>query len=189
MIQDKHEFVGKIWKFGPNINTDVLCPLEAFFLPVEEQVKYLFKPVRPGWPEATSPGDIVVAGRNFGQGSGRPAAMSFRLLGISCLVADSVNGLFFRNSVNFGFWTLECPGVHDAFEEGDIAQVNLAAFTVRNQRSGQTLQAKKIPEQLQQTIRAGGLYAQLEAEGYLAPLPKKASNTGTRDSNRPAPQQ
>jgi len=165
---------GRTWKFGANINTEVLCPMEAFFLPPAEQVPFLFKAIRPDWHRLVAGGDIIVAGRNFGQGSGRPAAEAFRILGIACLIADSVNGLFFRNSVNYGFWSLECPGVHDAFEEGDAAEVDLGAFTVANRRTGATLRAKPIPRELVEIIEAGGLFAQLEAQGYLAPLPPKA---------------
>ena len=162
---------GKVWKFGANVNTDVLCPMEAFFLPPAEQVAFLFKPIRPDWHRQAARGDIIVAGRNFGQGSGRPVAEAFRVLGISCLIADSVNGLFFRNSVNFGFWSLECPGVHGAFAEGDVADVDLRRFTVTNTRTGATLAAKAVPPELVEIIAAGGLFAQLEAQGYLAPLP------------------
>jgi 3-isopropylmalate/(R)-2-methylmalate dehydratase small subunit len=165
--------VGRTWKFGANINTEVLCPMEAFFLPPVEQIPFLFKPIRPDWHRLAARGDIIVAGRNFGQGSGRPAAEAFRMLGIACLIADSVNGLFFRNSINFGFWSLECPGVHDAFEEGDAAEVDLGRFTVANTRSGAVLQAKAVPPELVAIIAAGGLFAQLEAQGYLAPLPPR----------------
>jgi 3-isopropylmalate/(R)-2-methylmalate dehydratase small subunit len=174
------QFVGKTWKFGANINTEVLCPQEAFFLPPVEQIPYLFKAIRPDWYQLAGRGDIIVAGRNFGQGSGRPSAEAFRLLGISCLLADSINGLFFRNSVNYGFWSLECPGVHDAFDEGDVAEVDLSTFVVTNKRTGAKLQAKPFPKELIEMVEAGGLFAQLEATGYLAPLPPKPDKTAAQ---------
>jgi len=165
---------GKVWKFGDNIDTEVLCPLEAFFLPEGEQATYLFRAVRPDWTSLVGPGDVVVAGRNFGQGSGRPAARSFKILGLTCVIAESLNGLYFRNSINYGFWSLECPGVHDAFEEGDMAQVDFAHFTVTNPRTGTKLQIKSVPPELVSTVQAGGLYAQLEMQGYLAPIKAEA---------------
>ena len=82
----------------------------------------MFAANRPGWVDQIAPGDIIVGGRNFGTGSSRPAARSLRNIGLGCLVAKSINGLFFRNAVSFGFLALECPGVHAAFEEGQTAR-------------------------------------------------------------------
>ena len=162
---------GRVWTFGDNIDTDVLVPRDAFFLPPDEAVKHMFAALRPDWWRSIRPGDIVVAGRNFGQGSGRPAAKLMRHLGVSCLLADSLNGLYRRNSVNEGFWSLACPGVRAAFEEGDEAEVDLDAWQVRNTRTGATLAAGALPDLLVRTIAAGGLFAMLEADGYIAPEP------------------
>ncbi len=73
---------------------------------------------------------MIVGGLNYGMGSSRPAARSLRNCGIRALVADSINGLFFRNAVNFGLVALECPGVRAAFTEGQTAEVALEDFTV-----------------------------------------------------------
>ena len=80
-----------------------------------------------------------------------------------------MNGLFFRNCVNFAFPALECPGVHDAFEEGDIAEVEFEAARVRNVTRGTALAAKALPESLLKIVTAGGVYALLEKEGLIAP--------------------
>jgi len=115
------------------------------------------------------PGDVIVAGRNFGMGSNRPAARSLRNLGIGFLLAESINGLFFRNSVNFGFLALECPGADAAFAEGDTAELELdAAWTVRNPRSGAVLAPAPVPERLLRLMRGGGILPLLEAEGLIA---------------------
>jgi len=116
-----------------------------------------------------SPGDILVGGRNFGMGSSRPAARSLRNLKLACLVAESINGLFLRNSVNFGFPALECRGIGAAFEEGDVAEVSFDDYKVRNQRTGAVLDAEPLPETLRRLMQAGGLFPLLESEGYLAP--------------------
>jgi 3-isopropylmalate/(R)-2-methylmalate dehydratase small subunit len=115
------------------------------------------------------PGDIIVGGRNFGMGSSRPAARSLKNLGLACLVAPSINGLFFRNCVNFAFPAVECPGVDDAFEEGDIAEVDFESAAVRNVTRGKTLAGRPIPPRLLELVRAGGIYPLLEKEGLIAP--------------------
>src|SRR3712207_7568731 len=93
--------------------------------PLEEQPRYVFSANRPGWVDLVAEGDLIVAGRNFGTGSSRPAARVLALLGIGGVIAESINGLFFRNSVNYAFPVLECPGVLEAFEEGDEAEFDL----------------------------------------------------------------
>src|SRR5262245_40080392 len=120
-------FKARTWKVGDNINTDLILPIQAFYLPAAEQPKYVFHANRPGWVDLVKPGDILIGGKNFGMGSSRPAARSLKNLGIACLVAPSINGLFFRNCVNFAFPAVECPGVDEAFEEGDIAEVDFDA--------------------------------------------------------------
>jgi 3-isopropylmalate/(R)-2-methylmalate dehydratase small subunit len=161
---------GKVWKFEANINTDLILPTHSAYLPPEEQVRFIFSANRPGWVDEMSPGDIIVSATNFGMGSSRPAARNLRILGVGCLVAESINGLFYRNSINFGLPVLECPGVVEAFEEGDTAEVSFEDFTVRNARSGETLQAKPVPDSLLRILKAGGIYPLLEEEGLIAPL-------------------
>ena len=117
-------FEARVWKFGDNINTDLILPIQAFYLTPQEQTRFVFSANRPGWADQVQPGDIIVGGKNFGMGSSRPAARSLKNLGIGCLIAHSINGLFFRNCVNFAFPALECRGVHEAFTEGDIAEVD-----------------------------------------------------------------
>lgn len=168
------KFSARTWKFPDNINTDLILPNRAFYLTPEEQPKYVFSASRPGWVDLVRPGDILIGGKNFGMGSSRPAARSLRNLKLGCLVAESINGLFFRNSVNFGFPALECPGVDAAFTEGDAAEVDFDDCTVRNARTGTVLKAAPLPEALRKLMLGGGLYELLEAEGYLAPKPPAA---------------
>jgi 3-isopropylmalate/(R)-2-methylmalate dehydratase small subunit len=160
---------GKTWVFGDNINTDLILPGRAQLFTEEEQMTCVFEANRPGWLHEISQGDIIIGGRNFGMGSSRPAARSLRNIGLGCLVADSINGLFFRNCVNWGFLALECPGIASAFTEGDLADVSFADFTITNRRTGAVLQAGAIPDQLLDTMKAGGVFPVLEAEGLVAP--------------------
>jgi 3-isopropylmalate/(R)-2-methylmalate dehydratase small subunit len=158
---------GRVWKFGDNINTDLMLPGNLLLAPEEEQRKAVFSANRPGWVDQVRPGDIVVGGLNYGMGSSRPAARSLRNCGVAALVADSINGLFFRNAVNFGLLALECPGVHAAFEEGQILEIVLEDFTIRNRDTGSALKALAIPDMLLDLMRKGGLYPYLESQGLI----------------------
>lgn len=104
--------------------------------PEAEQARAVFAANRPGWFDEMKRDDAIVVGRNYGMGSNRPASRSLRNIGVSFLIAESINGLFFRNSVNFGFLALECPSCFAAFDEGDTAELDLKAWCVRNARTG-----------------------------------------------------
>lgn len=157
---------GRVWVFGDDINTDLIFPSSAFRLPLGEQLKCVFAANRPGWVDQVQQGDILVGGRNFGTGSGRPAAALLRELGISVLVADTINGLFFRNSINHALPAIQCPGASGAFEEGDEAEIDLATGIVKNLRSGVSLSGRGLPGSLMAIVEAGGIIEILRAEGY-----------------------
>jgi len=163
-------FEARVWKFPDNINTDLIIPSGSIYLSAQEQARLAFKASRPGWVDEMRPGDIMIAGRNFGMGSSRPAARSLKLLGLSCVVAESINGLMFRNCINYAFPAMECPGVSAAFAEGDIAQVDFAGATVRNMNSGKILKARGLPPKLLDLLEAGGIYALLEKQGIIEPV-------------------
>jgi 3-isopropylmalate/(R)-2-methylmalate dehydratase small subunit len=114
---------GKVWKFGHDINTDLVIPNFAVLMPRTEQPQYCFNANRPGWVNEVKPGDILIAGRNFGVGSARNIGDVFVQLGISVVIAESFNGLGLRNCVNLGIPCLPCEGVFELFEEGDVASV------------------------------------------------------------------
>jgi 3-isopropylmalate/(R)-2-methylmalate dehydratase small subunit len=160
---------GRVWKFGDDINTDLMLPGPLLTASEAEQARAVFSANRPGWIEQIATGDIIVGGRNFGTGSSRPAARSLRNIGLGALLAESINGLFFRNAVSFGFLALECPGVHAAFEEGQTAEISIADWTVRNRDTGAVLRAKPVPERLLTLMISGGIFPLLEAEGLIAP--------------------
>ena len=158
---------GRVWKFGDNINTDLIYPNVALNLSAEERWKWVFSANRPGWVEQVESGDIIVGGCNFGTGSARPGAVVFQELKLGGLVAHSINGVFFRNCINYGFPALQCAGVAEAFEEGDVAEIDLEAGTVKNLRSAQMLQGVKLPQAMVKIIEAGGIVPLLRKEGYL----------------------
>ncbi len=158
---------GKVWKFGDNINTDLMLPGPLLLMPEEEQKEAVFSANRPGWVDEVQPGDIIVGGLKYGMGSSRPAARSLRNCGVAALVPESINGLFFRNAVNFGLLALECPGVHAAFKEGQTLEISLKDFTVANCETGAVLKAQPIPQTLLDLMLNGGLYPYLENEGLI----------------------
>lgn len=163
-------FRGRVWIAGDNINTDLILPIQAYYLTIEEQPKWVFSANRPGWSDEVRPGDILIGGRNFGMGSSRPAARSLKNLGIACLVAESINGLFYRNAVNFALPALEAPGVAAMFEEGQTAEVSFEDFRVTNRDSGAACDTAPMPAPLLDILRAGGIYPLLEKEGKIAPV-------------------
>ena len=159
---------GRVWKFGDNINTDLMLPGPFLYRSAEEQATAVFMNSRPGWVDQVQRGDAIVGGFNYGMGSSRPAARSLRLCGVGFLLAETINGLFFRNAVNYGLLACECPGVAAAFEEGDTAELDIAAWCVRNPRTGGTLAVAKVPAQLLAVMLGGGIYPVLEREGLIA---------------------
>ena len=160
---------GRVWKFGDDINTDLMLPGPLLTASEEEQRRAVFSANRPGWVDEVRPGDIIIGGRNFGTGSSRPAARSLRNLGLGALIAESINGLFFRNAVSFGFLALECPGISSAFEEGQTAEIAIDTLTVRNRDTGSVLSISPVPEQLLSLMTGGGIYPLLEKQGLIAP--------------------
>ena len=166
---------GRVWTFGDDINTDLMLPGPLLGASEEVQARAVFSANRPGWVDLVQPGDIIVGGRNFGTGSSRPAARALRNLGLGALLAESINGLFFRNAVSFGFLANTCPGVATAFEEGQTAEISLADWTVRNRESGAVLQARPVPDQLLSLMTGGGVYPVLEARGLIAPAQSSAA--------------
>ena len=163
------KFRGRVWIVGDNINTDLILPNKAFYLTHEEQAQYVFHANRPGWAQQVRKGDILIGGSNFGMGSSRAAARSLKNLGLACLVAESLNGLFLRNCVNFAFPALECPGVRTAFSEGEEAEVDFPQARVANVSRGASLSGKPLPPPLKTLVQAGGIYQLLEKEGLIAP--------------------
>jgi 3-isopropylmalate/(R)-2-methylmalate dehydratase small subunit len=163
------KYQARVWKFPDNINTDLILPSAGFYFTPQEQTRFVFQANRPGWVDLVQQGDILIGGTNFGMGSSRPAARSLRNLGLGCLIAESINGLFFRNCVNFAFPAMACAGVDAAFDEGDVAEVDFLAGTVRNVTQGNMLQANTLPKKLLDLLDAGGVYPLLERQGIINP--------------------
>ena len=162
-------FKGKVWKFGDDINTDLVIPNFAVLMTPEEAAPHCFSANRPGWVDEVGSGDVLIVGRNFGVGSARPIGDVLLAVGIRGVVADSFNGLGMRNCINAGLPILPCPGITGLFDEGEIAEVDWTTGEVHNETSGATAQGDPVPKLLQDIVISGGVEAVLRRDGFLAP--------------------
>lgn len=159
---------GRVWVFAEdNINTDLMMPQTVFAKPIEVQLRSVFATYRPGWVDQVRPGDLIVGGRNFGTGSSRPASLLLRRLGIAGVVAETLNGLFYRNCINYALPAMECPSVRDFVNEGEELQIAFADGSVKNLARNEARSVAPMPEFLQAIVRAGGIRERLKSEGYL----------------------
>lgn len=150
-------FSGKIWKFGDDIDTDTIIPGKRGTIPtIEEMKKYAFELLKPEFGSTVQPGDILIAGSNFGCGSSREqAATVLSGNGVRCIIAKSFARIFFRNAFNSGILLLQCDGIQDVCEGGDIVTVDVDGRTVSV--NGKSFSVGAIPENLFNIVANGGL--------------------------------
>ncbi len=152
---------GRAWKFGDHVNTDAVIPAKyAVSVQPEDLGPHAMEGIRPGFAQLVRPGDILVAGENFGCGSSREIApIAIRAAGISAVVAASFARIFFRNSLNLGFPIFESPEAAAGAQEGDELELEPATGRIRNRTRHQSYQATQLPPFMQHLIDAGGLKA------------------------------
>jgi 3-isopropylmalate/(R)-2-methylmalate dehydratase small subunit len=150
---------GKAHKFGDNINTDVIIP--ARYLNISdpaELARHLMEGIDSEFISRVQPGDIILAGANFGSGSSREhAPIAIKAAGISCVIAKSFARIFFRNAVNIGLPILECAEIVEESDPGDTLEVELATGQIENVSKGLSFRAKPYPDFMLGIISAGGL--------------------------------
>ena len=149
-------FTGKVWVLGDDIDTDIIIPTEYLALKtVQDMAPYAFSPLRPELAAQIQPGDIIVAGKNFGCGSSREQAPEIiKALGIKCVVARSFARIFFRNAINNGLLLIENADLRDAVSEGDTIEVEV---NEKITHQGITYPIASLPQNLVDIIDAGGL--------------------------------
>ena len=149
---------GSVWKFGDNISTTDITPMEMFMGVPHAPRDIVFAAIRPDWKDKVEPGDCIVGGKNFGFGSSRSSANDvMKDLKLGCVVADSFARIFYRNSIAIGFPAFSCPGVSKLFSEGDELALDLHTGLVKNLTTGQSMQGKPYPPQLLEILEAGGM--------------------------------
>ncbi len=150
------KFRGKVWVLGDDIDTDIIIPTEYLALKTVEDMKpYAFSPLRPELAGRIKPGDIIVAGKNFGCGSSREQAPEvIKALGIKCVIAKSYARIFFRNSINNGLLLIENADLHDAVSEGDTIDVEVNAQITHDRKA---YPIASLPDNLVDILNAGGL--------------------------------
>ena len=158
---------GRVWVFGDDINTDAMYPAFAMKMDLPEAAKHIFYQLRPGWTEQVQPGDIVVAGTNFGVGSSRPVASLFTELGVAGLVAEEFNSLFFRNAVNAGLPAMTLPDATSIFTDGNTGTFDLGDGSWRNDSTGATGSVPVLPTLILDIVASGGVMPRLAEQGYL----------------------
>lgn len=150
------QFKGRVWVLGDDIDTDIIIPTEYLALKtIEDMKQYGFSPLRPELAGQIQPGDMIVAGKNFGCGSSREQAPEvIKALGIRCIIASSFARIFFRNSINNGLLLIEQPDLRDAVEEGDTITVTVNQDI---EHKGVRYPIAALPDNLVEIIQAGGL--------------------------------
>jgi 3-isopropylmalate/(R)-2-methylmalate dehydratase small subunit len=149
---------GRVWKYGDDVNTDVIFPGRYTYqiMSPEEMAKHALEDLDPGFAAAVRPGDVVVAGKNFGCGSSREqAAACLKASGIQAVVARSFARIYFRNAINLGLAVLQCDEAVDALATGDAAEVDFAKGEIRSSKG--TFRFLPLPEAVIGIIEAGGL--------------------------------
>ncbi|MBO5617242.1 MAG: 3-isopropylmalate dehydratase [Pseudobutyrivibrio sp.] len=159
-------FKAKIWKLGDDIDTDIILPTEYLaYETVEDMKPYAFSPLRPELAAKIQPGDMIVAGHNFGCGSSREQAPEVvKALGISCIVAKSYARIFFRNAINNGLLLIEQPDLYDEVKEGDVAEVETGKEIKVN---GKSYPIASLPDNLLEILEAGGLVKAMRKKNGL----------------------
>lgn len=153
----------RVWRLGADVDTDVLAPGHAMKHGIEVIARHCLESVRPEFATGVQPGDVIVAGPNFGIGSSREqAAQVLVRLGVAAVIAPSYGGLYFRNAFNVGLLLLTCEQAAEIDEAERIAFDARAGRIVR--AGGRELATEPIPDFLLAMVEAGGLLAQLQQQ-------------------------
>ena len=151
--------MGKAWKFGNDVNTDVITP-GRFNLTADpkELAKICFIELRPEFYKEVKQGDIIVAGRNFGCGSSRETApVSIKAAGIKAVIAKSFARIFYRNCINIGLPALESEEAADGINDKDELEVDLSTGAIKNNSTGKAFNAKPLPSFALGIVKEGGI--------------------------------
>jgi 3-isopropylmalate/(R)-2-methylmalate dehydratase small subunit len=148
----------KVWKYGDDINTDMLFPGKyTYTCSTAEEIKpHLLEDLDPEFTKNVKPGDIILAGKNFGCGSSREQpALGLKAVGIKAIVAESFSRIFYRASINQGLLLVECPDAIRAYKTGDTIELHPTEGTIKVGNTSYMF--PKLPSEMMEIVEAGGL--------------------------------
>jgi 3-isopropylmalate/(R)-2-methylmalate dehydratase small subunit len=154
---------GRVWKFGNDVNTDLIAPGRYMNSPIEESKRHALETVNPRFSNEVKSGDVIVAGSNFGCGSSREEAPKvLKALGVGAVLGESFARIFFRNSIAVGLPVAVGRGVFDSFEEGDELEFDLNSGKVINLTSKKTLISEPLSVEMKEVLSRGGILPMLK---------------------------
>ena len=155
---------GHVFKYGDNVDTDVIIPARYLnTADARELARHCMEDIDTEYVSKVQPGDIMVAGWNFGCGSSREhAPLVIKTCGTGCVIAKSFARIFYRNAINIGMPILECETAADEIQPGDEVSIDFDTGIITNITAGKTYRAEPFPEFIQNIIRKGGLLASLQ---------------------------
>ena len=158
--------MGRLWLFEETINTDVLAPGFYMKSPLDELSKHCLEAIRPEFASNVKNGDVIIAGENMGVGSSREqAAEVLKFLGVSCIIAKSFAGIFYRNAINLGLpvFTLPSePSLPKQFVDGSFVNFDFDSTTLKLEQTSLQVKLDPLPKFLRELIIDGGLVSHLE---------------------------
>ena len=155
---------GTVFKYPDNVDTDVIIPARYLNTPnAQELAKHCMEDIDTSFVSSVRPGDIMVAGWNFGCGSSREhAPLVIKTCGTGCVIAKSFARIFYRNAINIGMPILECEAAADEIQPGDEVSIDFDTGVISDLTTGKTYQAEPFPDFIQNIIQKGGLLASLK---------------------------
>lgn len=148
---------GTVWKFGKEIDTDIMMPGRYLELPLADYRKHVMEPVRPGFFSMVRRGDFIFAGDGFGIGSSRgQAVVAIKDIGIQAIVAVSFGRIFFRSAINDGLALIECIQAYHGTDEGDVVKIDVSSGLIQNKTKGSEFRFQPFPSLLFDILEAGG---------------------------------
>ena len=155
---------GTVFKYPDNVDTDVIIPARYLnTADAKELAKHCMEDIDADYVNRVKPGDVMVAGWNFGCGSSREhAPLVIKTCGTGCVIAKSFARIFYRNAINIGLPILECEAAAEEIQAGDTVSVDFDTGVITDHTTGRTYQAEPFPEFIQNIIKNGGLLASLK---------------------------
>ena len=157
---------GKVFKYGDNVDTDVIIP--ARYLAIQDKkelAEHCMEDIDVDFVKNVKPGDIMVAGKNFGCGSSREhAPLVIKVAGVSCVIAKTFARIFYRNAINIGLPIIECEEASEKIEDGDEVSIDFDSGVITNKTKNETYKGQPFPEFMQKIIASEGLVNYINAK-------------------------